>query len=140
VRAILMLVALLASLELSGIDLTVLSVFGGRWASDWAGAAAHCQQLRERVHPAARPQSSHRRPDSVAGSLEKYYGTVTLITRTLMVTHECSELSQRMHGSGAPASAVAICDRSVILLERAGDRNQVADAKTASSSRMNPLT
>jgi len=29
VRAILMLVALLASLELSGIDLTVLSVFGG---------------------------------------------------------------------------------------------------------------
>jgi len=80
VRAVLILVALLAALAISGIDLTVLSVFGGalgvglglglqRIASNYVSGFILLLDRSLRIGDLI----------SVAGSVERYYGTVTQI-------------------------------------------------------------
>jgi small-conductance mechanosensitive channel len=80
VRAVLLLIAVLAALGLSGIDLTVLSVFGGalgvglglglqRIASNYVSGFILLLDRSLRIGDLI----------SVAGSVEKYYGTVTQI-------------------------------------------------------------
>jgi small-conductance mechanosensitive channel len=63
-RAVLILVAVLMSLSLVGIDLTVLSVFGGALGVGLgSGLAEDRQQLRVRLRDSAGPQPDHRRHD-----------------------------------------------------------------------------
>jgi small-conductance mechanosensitive channel len=79
-RAVLLLIALLAALGLSGIDLTVLSVFGGalgvglglglqRIASNYVSGFILLLDRSLRIGDLV----------SVAGSVDRYYGTVTQI-------------------------------------------------------------
>jgi small-conductance mechanosensitive channel len=87
-RAVLILVALLAALALSGIDLTVLSVFGGALG---VGLALGLQRIASNYVSGfiLLLDRSLRIGDliSVAGATERYYGTVTQINTRYTLLH-----------------------------------------------------
>ena len=121
-RAVLILVALLAALALSGIDLTVLSVFGGalgvglglglqRIASNYVSGFILLLDRSLRIGDLI----------SVAGSVERYSGTVTQINTRYTLLHALDGTETVVPNEMLIASPVvnhSLSDRKVRLMVR----------------------